>query len=69
MFCIYIYIFYRVPTRSGNPGKPEKSKKYFPVLESSWNLTNLVNVPEKLENFLEKSLNLVSKEKADYVAG
>ena len=33
----------RVPTSSGNHGKPGKSSKNVPCMENSWNLKNLNN--------------------------
>ena len=35
---LYIYIYIRVPTSSGNHGKPGKSPKKVPCMEKSWNL-------------------------------
>ena len=32
-----VYGLARVPTSSGNPGKPGKSRKKVPCMEKSWN--------------------------------
>ena len=40
MVKVFLKAYYRVPTSSGNHGKPGKSRKKVPCMEKSWNLKN-----------------------------
>ena len=44
---------YRVPTSSGNPGKPGKSLKQVPCVEKSWNLKKSLNNHGKIMEICE----------------
>ena len=48
-FCAYL----RVPTSSGNHGKPGKSLKKAPCMEKSWNLKKPLNNHGKIMEFCE----------------
>ena len=46
-------IYHRVPTSSGNHGKPGKSPKNFHVWKKSWNLKKNLIIMEKSWNFVK----------------
>ena len=43
------FIYIRIPTSSGNHGKPGKSLKKVPCMEKSWNLNNQGKIMEFCE--------------------
>ena len=50
---VTVTMLIRVPTSSGNHGKPEKNHKKVPRMEKSWNLTKNGIIMEKSWNFVK----------------
>ena len=51
----------RVPTSSGNHGKPGKSQIKIPCMEKSWNLIKAEKIMEKSWNFVKSVVKVTAR--------